>query len=53
MQTTQQYQKKQRERTTDNINESGKQYGRKINAGKNKLMKIGTTEERMELKLEG
>uniref|UniRef100_A0A8D8TDU0 Craniofacial development protein 2 n=1 Tax=Cacopsylla melanoneura TaxID=428564 RepID=A0A8D8TDU0_9HEMI len=37
----------------DNINEAGRRYGMKINAGKTKVMKIGKTEERLQLILEG
>ncbi|KAL1446126.1 hypothetical protein WDU94_014018 [Cyamophila willieti] len=37
----------------DNINEAGKRYGMKINAGKTKVMKIGKTEERIHLTLDG
>ncbi|KAI5746408.1 hypothetical protein M8J77_003278 [Diaphorina citri] len=37
----------------DNINEAGKRFGMKINAGKTKVMKIGKTERRINLTLEG
>lgn len=37
----------------DNINEAGKRFGMKINAGKTKVMKIGKSEGRIHLTLEG
>uniref|UniRef100_A0A8D8R6E3 Craniofacial development protein 2 n=1 Tax=Cacopsylla melanoneura TaxID=428564 RepID=A0A8D8R6E3_9HEMI len=37
----------------DNINEAGKRFGMKINAGKTKVMKIGKREGRIHLTLEG
>ncbi|KAI5743600.1 hypothetical protein M8J77_020048 [Diaphorina citri] len=36
-----------------NIHEAGIRYGMKINVGKTKVMRVGKTEERMNIKLEG
>lgn len=41
------------QRMIENISETGKQYGMKINVGKTKTMVIGNIEEKISLKLEG